>query len=167
MRTRPLPPEFLEELRAPEKAQQAKREEQFEADRQKQLEKDRLRIAGLLAEKEIRRSAQVDYQKEVLGTDTLAEKLHGKGSTTFKRGQMLGRYKVISDGAMLVVPGDVIRGGTGTMTLRVRCVCGESKYVTARYARQQMKKDENQEWGCTSKKCLNAWREKQARRRKK
>jgi hypothetical protein len=163
MRSRPLPPEFLEELRATEKREAEKREALFETERQKQLEKDKLRIAGLRAEKEILKHT-MEYQKEIVGTDSLAEKLHGEGSKVFYRKQKLGRYTVISDGAMLVRSEKNFRA-TEHPVIRVRCVCGHTQYIRASYARTQMKKDVAGEWGCTSKRCLNQWREKKARKR--
>jgi hypothetical protein len=158
MRFRPLPPEFLEEMRATEKREADKREAVFEAERKRKLEKERLRIAGLLAEREIHKHKH-EYQKEVLGTDSLEEKLHGEGSKAFYRKQKLGRYTVISDGAMLVNAEKSFRA-TEHPVIRVRCVCGHTSYIKASYARKQMKQDVDGEWGCNSKKCLNQWREK-------
>lgn len=158
MRFRPLSPEFLEELRAVEKRENDKRQEQFEADRQKQLQQDRLRVAGLRAEKEVLKH-RPDYQKQIVGTDEFSKKLTGEAQ--FKKNQVLGRYKVISDGAMMVMS-EREKGARPIPTLRLRCVCGHSTYMRVHAVRAQLKRGA-EEWGCNSKRCLNQWREKQAK----
>lgn len=159
MRSRPLPPEFLEELRATEKAQKEAREAQFEADRKKELEKEKLRIVGLRAEKEIRKHMH-EYQKDVVGTETLAVKMTGE--VPFKKNQVIGRYKVISDGAMMVMS-EREKGARAIPTLRMRCVCGHSTYMRVQAVRAQIKRGAD-EWGCNSKKCLNKWRQEKRRK---
>ena len=159
MRFKPLDEKFLAELRETERKATEARNQQLCEQQEKELSENKLRVAGLRAEKEWRRIHAAERKKQRETFEAMA-----KANPSFVKGQVLGRYKVISDGEMYMQPQEVTRGLPSTKVIRVRCVCGQTGYMKVSYAKQAAKK--SSEWGCQSKTCLNNWRAAQAKKRK-
>ena len=76
-----------------------------------------------------------------------------------KKGDKVGRWTVLSDQEYVL--GETLGLGLGKQLrekaiVRVRCVCGQSKYMPVHKLRQNLSK--NPDTGCNSKKCLNEYR---------
>lgn len=76
-----------------------------------------------------------------------------------KKGDKLGRWTVLSDQEYIL--GETLglglsRGLRDKPTVRVRCVCGLSKYMHPAQLKANLAR--NPDTGCNSKKCLNEYR---------
>lgn len=76
-----------------------------------------------------------------------------------KKGDKIGRWTVLSDQEYVLGQAlglGLSKGHQEKAIVRVRCTCGQSKYMSVRALHQNLAS--NPDTGCRSKKCLNEYR---------